>query len=1613
MQFLSKPSRICFTSVLLGFVYFVLWAFFLSPAVSISQEIDTERQNWQIFTSGNFIQALLLSDDSNTLWVGTNGGGLEKRDALTGELQERFINQNGLPGNVIWSMLSDGNGGVWVGTNEGLAHFHGDGTLEVFDINNSGLPANLVLALAADHDGGIWVATDSGFAHMTAEKEWEVFNSENSPLPGYGDRVRVNALLLDEEGGIWAGTWSGLAHLQHDGIWQIFQAEDMGYTDTPMFLPNPIYTRSSPIYTRTNRTSYLPDIDIASLLSDSQGGIWVGSNNENGLFHLKSEGTWEIFNSVNSGIPDDNIYTLLSDGNGGIWMGTLRSGLVHMTEKGDLKFFNEENSPLTDNWITAITADSRGGIWVGTKRGLFHYQSDGTWNTPDTMLSQLPGNWIADLLWDYRGGIWVGMDDFGLAHFKGDNTWEFLNSGNSGLIDDNISSLATDAYDGENLGIWVGYYGGLAHFDLEEESWTVFDSTNSGLLGIVPLSLLGDLYGGVWVGTYEGITHLKPDGEYDIFHSENSDLPHNNVFHLLSDGNDGIWAATRDGLAHLEHNGAWEVFRTYNSGISDNWINTLHMDQDGGIWAGAEGSGLSYLKSDGEWQNFDDENSGLPDNWVSAFSTGYSNGLWVGTNKGLAHFGNDGLWSVYDQTNSHIPDNHVRHLLPDLSGGIWIGTLNGGLSHLILTGVPVQIATTDSPDIKMEWFLNSAPVDYQNVKYVELQRALSRTSPFETVNDTSGNPVRFDVDYTHCPNPRVDQCWPTVKGHTPAYKEEGDLQIKGYTLDLPVTDPEWLEGVPRYFRLSAVIEEDGRFIRVADNNEASLMTPAVEEYPRIELSLERYAIAILPGSSTDITLFVSSLDLFTGEVEIATSIISDMSEISNLQDSIQIQLSPRTLTLSPGEIASVLLHIEISPEVTHSTASIIQIIPKNQYNNTPFKSTSLTVYTGTEPMAALSIAHTARRPRVLDGVTLSGNIVPSQSGQEVIITGKNAISGNEIELLTLVTDEKGFFEGTIFPENAGTLVLTARSLPTFQSDGVTSNSPEIFILPAKNQIGLTSNVDMATSKKDNLVIEGMITPVRPSDTKTNSGTESGFVNLDIRFLDPASTQSDPQVQFVGIVDVDEDGKFTKNIVVPGDGFINVKASLPETSDFLGIETKLVIPIGQPVGEGIIVVSESGDPEFQEISKSLGKYVYNTLKTRNIPKERIRYLGLYDESDHSDELFVPDASADKINLHHAITEWAVSLISTDDPYQTPLNLYLIGDVEEGSFRLNANELLSAEELNSYLDEAESLLSGDNVSDNKGFPVTIVLEGSQSEKWIEQIAGKGRIILTSSSSKSLDQGGYAGYDSLGESSFSRYFYQFINYGSDIEGSFAEANYEILKFYRHTQRPVMDADGDGVGTTKYDRYEASGKYIEYRPSGNLRPEVRATNPDMTVNRKDGSTLWAIATDPETEIQGVFCSITGHNGDNTLNIDMQHDRGDMYLAEFNPVKLGFPLGLHQLVYYAKDKSGNVSLPVEKFINVVSGESVPGDNLPDAPEMSITIKETLVTISWSDVEGADSYTLFYAPYPNAEYIGEIDVGVERSITFDGAGMAFYGAIKACNDMGCSSFSNIEWFDLK
>ena len=109
----------------------VLWLGTATGLLSYDRRADA-KSKWKVFINQPTDTTSLSTDivytiegdpkDPNALWVGTNGGGLNKLDKRTGKFL-RYSTKDGLPNDVVYGILTDDFGQLWMSTNKGVARF--------------------------------------------------------------------------------------------------------------------------------------------------------------------------------------------------------------------------------------------------------------------------------------------------------------------------------------------------------------------------------------------------------------------------------------------------------------------------------------------------------------------------------------------------------------------------------------------------------------------------------------------------------------------------------------------------------------------------------------------------------------------------------------------------------------------------------------------------------------------------------------------------------------------------------------------------------------------------------------------------------------------------------------------------------------------------------------------------------------------------------------------------------------------------------------------------------------------------------------------------------------------------------------------------------------------------------------------------------------------------------------------------------------------------------------------------------------------------------------------------------------------------------------------------
>ncbi len=378
-------------------------------------------------------------DGRATLWLGTEGGGLVRRDDRG---WSALGTQSGLPSSFVYSLLTIGRPNatrlLLVGTLTGLARLK-LGAWIAFD-ESSGLPDNSVLSLLETSTPGngyaYWFGTADGGLARLQNDHWTIFD-RTSGLPDNS----VFSLLqtVDQEGRpvLWAGTNQGLARLE-GGRWQVWSATEglPEHSVVALAVEPPDLGGDLLVGTyggglaRFDGRSFtmiggLPDDRIEAVLpsrsSDGRTSLWVATNA--GLARLR-DGEWTVFDR-RSGLPNDIVRSLhLSrgpDGRSTLWVGT-GGGLAWADPdqaSPHWRVLSATTTPaLPNSVIYRIEEDRLGRLYLTTNRGVVRAELARphprdlndirvTSFTTDDGLPSRECSFGASMV-DHLGRIWVG-----------------------------------------------------------------------------------------------------------------------------------------------------------------------------------------------------------------------------------------------------------------------------------------------------------------------------------------------------------------------------------------------------------------------------------------------------------------------------------------------------------------------------------------------------------------------------------------------------------------------------------------------------------------------------------------------------------------------------------------------------------------------------------------------------------------------------------------------------------------------------------------------------------------------------------------------------------------------------------------------------------------------------------------------------------------------------------------------------------------------------------------------------------------------------------------------------------------------------------------------------
>ncbi|HEW97809.1 MAG TPA: hypothetical protein ENF37_04075 [Beggiatoa sp.] len=409
-----------------------------------------------------------------------------------------------------------------------------------------------------------------------------------------------------------------------------------------------------------------------------------------------------------------------------------------------------------------------------------------------------------------------------------------------------------------------------------------------------------------------------------------------------------------------------------------------------------------------------------------------------------------------------------------------------------------------------------------------------------------------------------------------------------------------------------------------------------------------------------------------------------------------------------------------------------------------------------------------------------------------------------------------------------------------------------------------------------------------------------------------------------------------------------------------------------VGKAIIVAGgkdKNKGNNLWDATQMVSHFAYRTLVYQGFTKDSIYYLNANDKIDLDNNEVADDVDEKptKEQLKYAITQWAKG---TDN-----LTIYLTDHGGYETFQLNNTEVLTAAELDKWLNTRQSDMTGN---------IKIIYDACHSGSFLPQLSGPDRMLITSAKAEES-----AYFLSQGSLSFSSYFWTHIFNGLKIGEAFNQAKTAIgyyLPQYEGeqttTQTLLLEANGDRSANQPADFEIAQGKAIGNGTpiEGNAPVIVSVSVQKQELANTDESVVITVEVTDDDNIDKVWAMVrspsefqpdlTGQTivglpsfefkrlEDNRYQGRYQFDRQDTY----------------EIAVYARDAKMNTSIPKtvrvsvgaglkRKAIIVVGG---PSTN-PAYREMAENTRYAYEALKYQGYRDEEIYYLSNVPVPSVD----------------------------------------------
>lgn len=463
--------------------------------------------------------------------------------------------------------------------------------------SEDGLPVNLVRSLVQSEDGYLWIATAECIVRFDGMEFERIEEISGFPYPSSGD-YRLFATAGDvvwfssSQGGlvrigkgeeviIWPDTVGsppvtqvvdapsgGVIVRKGEEVWQVLGSRTKRLDPLP---PDVVEVLNNDLQQRENKGRIGPGGTPDRLVDRSQS-VWSVSST--GELTVTSPEGFKRSISMPRGSADSHVTEMLEDREGNIWVATALNGLVLFRE--DRVEVVNAAAGLSEGAVLAVIEDSRGKVWLGNRRGgvdrivgkaIEHYDLNGSSGSGQ----------VSALYEDRDGRLWAASTDGPVFRWK-DTAFVEQYPGENGL--NKVNAI----YHDRRGTLWFGGQLGLKRSSGRRVTEV---KAEAGFPGGEVTVMTGGADDELWLGTAQGFVLRDTDGRLETIATP-ADLSYSRVSSILVTSEDQVWVATLGAGLFFYDGARWHRFDR-SQGLPDLRLTHVIDDQSGHLWFGSTG----------------------------------------------------------------------------------------------------------------------------------------------------------------------------------------------------------------------------------------------------------------------------------------------------------------------------------------------------------------------------------------------------------------------------------------------------------------------------------------------------------------------------------------------------------------------------------------------------------------------------------------------------------------------------------------------------------------------------------------------------------------------------------------------------------------------------------------------------------------------------------------------------------------------------------------------------------------------------------------------------------------------------------------------------------------